>query len=195
MADYAVSSSSGAVVTLLEAKRHLNVSTTEDDQFLTSTIEAATRYVENLTGRCYAHQQRRMTMNSFQDGRYVIGRRLYPQRSPITGSSDVSITYVDTQGTTQTLPSSDYQVNANEHPSNISEAYNATWPNTYEQDNSVTVTYSVKTSTTPATVKHAINMLVGHWYNHREATADRPAQEIALGVNALLGPEMVERYG
>jgi len=195
MADYAVSSSSGAVVALRECKRHLNISTTEDDQFLTDSIDAATRYVEEFTGKCYRHQQRRLVLNSFEDDRYVMGRRIYPQRTPITATSDVSIIYVDTNGTTQTLPTSDYQVSVNDHPGNISEAYSATWPNTYSQDNAVTVTYSVKASSTPPTVKHAINMLVGHWYNHREATADKVTHDVSYGLNALLGPEMVERYG
>ena len=37
-------------------------------------------------------------------------------------------------------------------------------------------------------VKHAILLLVGHWYAYREAAAEKPPQAIAFGVNALVQP-------
>jgi uncharacterized phage protein (predicted DNA packaging) len=41
--------------------------------------------------------------------------------------------------------------------------------------------------TQPA-VKHAILLLVGHWFNYREAAAEKPPQAIEFGVNALVQP-------
>lgn len=40
----------------------------------------------------------------------------------------------------------------------------------------------------PAPVKHAIILLVSHWYNAREAAGEKPSAPIAFGVNALLQP-------
>lgn len=37
-------------------------------------------------------------------------------------------------------------------------------------------------------VKHAILLLVGHWYSYREAAAEKPPQAIAFGVDALVQP-------
>ncbi|CAN7313592.1 head-tail connector protein [Rhizobium rhizogenes] len=40
----------------------------------------------------------------------------------------------------------------------------------------------------PAPIKHAVLLLVSHWYNAREATGEKPSQAIAFGVSALLQP-------
>lgn len=40
----------------------------------------------------------------------------------------------------------------------------------------------------PAPVKHAILLLVSHWYGNREAAGEKPSQAIAFGVDALLAP-------
>ncbi len=37
-------------------------------------------------------------------------------------------------------------------------------------------------------VRHAILLLVGHWYAYREAAAEKPPQAIAFGVDALTAP-------
>lgn len=39
-----------------------------------------------------------------------------------------------------------------------------------------------------APVKHAILLLVSHFYENRDATGDRPSRAIEFGVNALLAP-------
>jgi uncharacterized phiE125 gp8 family phage protein len=195
MADYVISSSGSAIVSLTEARRHLNISSTYDDAWLEDGIEAATQLVEDRTGRKYIAQTRKLTMRTFADKRYVKDRRIYPEKTPILGSSTVSITYVNTAGTTTTLPTSDYLINPNENPSRISEAYNATWPDTQGRDDDVTVNYVAGTSTVPPTVKLAVNMLLGHWYRTREAAIDRTFSEVPLGVEALLSNETVERYG
>lgn len=40
----------------------------------------------------------------------------------------------------------------------------------------------------PAPVKHAILLLVSHWYGARDAAGEKPSQAIAFGVDALLAP-------
>ncbi|WP_318855539.1 head-tail connector protein [Sinorhizobium meliloti] len=40
----------------------------------------------------------------------------------------------------------------------------------------------------PAPVKHAVLLLVSHWYSAREAAATEPPRAIAFGVDALLQP-------
>lgn len=40
----------------------------------------------------------------------------------------------------------------------------------------------------PAPVRHAILLLVSHFYENRDATADRPPAAIAFGVDALTAP-------
>ena len=195
MPDYAISTTGSDILSLNQVKQHLNVSTTDDDVWIESAIDAATKLVEDMTGKVYVAQSRRMTMNGFNDRRYVYNRRIHPQRSPILSSTSVSITYVDSQGTTQTLGTSAYSVDVYDTPGSISETYNETWPDTRVIDNSVTVNYTAGMGTVPATVKHAVKMLIGHWYETREATSLKGMSSVPYGVEALLGSEMVERYG
>ncbi|WP_054309916.1 head-tail connector protein [Mesorhizobium sp. 1M-11] len=42
--------------------------------------------------------------------------------------------------------------------------------------------------TMPTPVRHAILLLISHFYEHRDAATDRPPAAIAYGVNALLSP-------
>lgn len=40
----------------------------------------------------------------------------------------------------------------------------------------------------PEPIKHAIKLLVGHWYKNREATTETKQQEIPHAVDALIQP-------
>jgi uncharacterized phiE125 gp8 family phage protein len=202
VADYVISTSGAALVSVTEARRHLNISSTYDDAWLVDAVSAATRYVEDRTNRSYRQQSRRLTMRTFDDRRYVhaeggnyFRRRVYFPRGPLVSSTGVSVTYVNAQGTTTTLPTSDYIVSDKDVPGHIVEAYNATWPDTYNVDNDVTVNYTAGTTSVPPTVKLAVNMLVAHWYRTREAATDRAFATIPYGIDALLGGEQVELYG
>ena len=202
MADYVISTSGSPIVSLVEARRHLNISSTYDDLWGEDAVAAATEYVEGRTNRAYRQQSRRLTMRTFDDPRYVHAeggnyyrRRVYFPRGPLLSSTGVSVTYVDVQGTTTTLPSSDYIISDKDRPGHLAESYNATWPYTYNTDNDVTVNYEAGTATVPPTIKLAVNMLVAHWYRTREAATDRAFADIPYGVDALLGGEQVELYG
>lgn len=194
MADYQTTAPTTIPLTLAEAKLHLNVSSTADDAIITSHIKAATLLLENRTHRCFIKQTRTLKADSFDDRRYVHGRRMYLPRSPISSTGSVAVTYVDTNGTTTTLATSDYVVSTYDQPGYIAEAYNATWPATLAQPNAVTVTYPVGGSTAatavPENIKQAIRMVVAHWYRNREAILQGTiSKEIEIGVDALLYSE------
>lgn len=198
MSDVQSTASTTLALTLQEAKAQLNVSSTNDDAKITAYIKAATKTLEDRASRCFVTQTRTLKMHGFDDPRYVYDRCIRPPRSPLKSVS--SITYVDTNGTTTTLPSSDYTVSTGDMPGLIGEAYNATWPATRKQYNSVTVTYvaghSTVTTGVPANCKEAVGMVAGHWYRNREAVLTGTiSKEIEWGVDHLLGPEMVEHYG
>src|SRR6185503_6851425 len=174
-------------LTVQEAKRQLNLSTTDDDVLLEGQIKAATLLLENRCNRCFVNQTRALKMRTFLDSRYVHDRAIQPPRSPLN-STGLSIAYVATDGTTTTLASSDYRVGTGDFPGNISEEYGATWPNTRNVMNDVTVTYIAGHSTAatgiPWHIKQAIGMVVAHWYRNREAVfTGSITKEIELGVD------------
>ena len=198
MADYQSVAPTTLAVTLNDAKRHLNVSSTNDDALITEQIKSAATMLENRTQRCFVTQTRVLKMDDFCDKRYVHNRRIYPPRSPLKSVS--SVVYLDSNGVSTTMPSSDYVVSTGDQPGFIAEAYNATWPSVYPQANSVTITYvaghSTVSSGVPSNCKQAVRMLTGHWYRNREAVITGVmSKEIELSVDALLEGESVPSYG
>ena len=204
MSDYTSTAPTTTAITLTEAKAQLNVSSTADDTLITQQLKAATLYLETKTRRCFVRQTRTLKADDFFDSRYVHNRRLYPGRSPL--SSVTSLTYVASNGTTTTMPSSDYVVSTGDQPGYIAEAYDATWPACRAQPNAVTLTYvaghvaatstgGTASSQMPENIKQAIMMVVGHWYRNRESVVTgMPSKEIEMGVDALLESEMTEGY-
>lgn len=199
MADYTSTAATTLALTLAEAKAQMRVTHDREDDLIVDYIKAATRMLEDRTNRCFVTQTRTLKMDSFEDCRYVRGRRIYPARSPIKNSSGASITYLDASGVSTTLASSDYVVSTGDMPGFFAEAYNATFPSVYPQPNSVTITYvaghSTVSSGVPPHIKQAIRMVAEHWYRNRGAVLTGTiSKEIELGVDALLASEMVETY-
>lgn len=197
MSDYTSTAATALPVSLEEAKAHMNVSHASDDGLIDSYIRAATNLLEGRTNRCFVTQTRKCVLNDLTDKRYVHNNHIYPARSPL--KSVTSITYVDTNGTTSTMPSTEYIVSTGDKPGYISLAYNQTWPPIRSQPNNVTVTYvaghSTVASGVPCNVKLAVQQLVAHWYRNRESHVDMAMSELPFGIAALLETEHVETYG
>ncbi len=117
-------------------------------------------------------------------------RIIYLTRGPI--QSVESITYVDTNGATQTLATSKYQTDLISTPSRIAEAYNESWPDTRtEALNAVVVNFTAgyaDAASVPAPFKHAMLLLVGHYWQNREAAIAGQLYDIPFGVRCLLDP-------
>ena len=202
MSDIAGTSTGSAATTaaleLAAAKRHLNVSSTADDTYIGELVDSATRWLQDRCNRVFVWQTRTLKMDDFADKRYVHNRVIYPRRSPL--KSVTSIKYVDTAGTTTTLASTDYVAGTGDCPGRISEAMNATWPAVQGDADNVTITYvaghTSAAASVPAHVKHALRMVVGHWYRNREAVLTGTiSKEIEFGLDAILESEQVELYG
>ncbi len=40
----------------------------------------------------------------------------------------------------------------------------------------------------PASVRHAILLLISHWYSNRDAAGEKPSHAVEFGVDALIAP-------
>lgn len=169
------------VVTLDEAKTHLRITGTDEDTLLNSLIDAATEYAQE-------YQRRKYLTTSCVDYLDAWLRVIRPAWSPLVAVT--SITYVDANGTTQTLAADQYRVDTDTQPARITEAWSCTWPAIRNITNAIAVTYTAGYGTAaadvPQRIRSAILLLVGHLYNNREDTTERTLARIPVGAKALL---------
>lgn len=119
-------------VSLVEAKAHLRVDASADNVLITQLIRAARSQAEAFLARQLVVATYQWKLDGFPAVFEV-------PRPPLISVS--SITYVDTNGDTQTVTASDYVVETTGDVGRIREAYNTTWPTTRADFNSVTVNF------------------------------------------------------
>ena len=199
-----VSTASGSgdrPVSVDEAKAHLRiVDFTDDDTYIGALIDAATTWCEDYCDRAFAHKHYTVAFDDFPSLRIELPRPPV-QLASVAANATVTISYVDTSGTTQTLTwsqsgSQDFRLDRDHVPSLIYPLYLQDWPSVRLDDKSVQITYLAGyggAANVPKPAAHAIKMLVGHWYASREAVGS-VGQDVPLGVAALLEPLKWRQY-
>lgn len=165
-----------AFLNLEETKAAIRVEGDEDNDFIASLIEVAAQHIEGREG---------ITRKQFRQASYTA-------RLPVKSSgvevplpplvSVLSAEAVDENEASVALTS--YNVQTDAYVGKIT----AEWPDdALELIVSYTCGY-VDEASIPAPVKHAARLLVGHWYENREATVDRQIYQVPMGVRDLLKP-------
>jgi uncharacterized phiE125 gp8 family phage protein len=210
-------------VTAAEVWAHLRLNLTgspaapADATAVAAITTAAVNYLDardGILGRCLVTQTWILTLD-----RFPTSRTRQTGYEGITAGNDAiivplpplqsvsSISYIDTDGATQTLSSSLYTVDTTQQPGRIVPAYGEAWPATRDQINSVTITFVAGYSPTsdspadyranvPRAIKQAIMLLIGHWYEHREDVAvGVSVQPMVAAADALLAPYRIYEFG
>lgn len=168
---------------LAEAKAQCRVLHTDEDTLIARLVTAATRHVERALSLSLMARTYVLKLDGFSDA-------IELPRGPVT--SVTSLTYSDLDGITQTVSAADYTVDLVSRPQWLVRNSTASWPTTLDGVNVVSVQYVAGFAVLPAEyedLKHAIALLVGHWYANREAvTADRQATEVPMAVESLIQP-------
>ncbi len=170
-------------VSLTEAKLHCRVDLSTDDTLLTALIVAAREYVEEFTRKALITQTWRLSLDQFP----LSGLKL--PRPPL--QSITSISYTDGAGTVTTVSNTVYTVDTDAEPGRLLLNYNQSWPTpaTMAAANPIKITYVAGYGlavAVPQKYKQAILMLVGHWYENREASSGQSVREIPMAVESLL---------
>jgi len=131
-------------VHLDQAKLHLRVDADDEDALIASLVHAATDQVEYDTGRALVCQTRTLTLDRFPAGDVII-----IPRPPLI--EVVSVQYVDSAGTLQTVDAADYETDTAEEPGRLYPAYGESWPSHRGAPDAVLVTYRAGYAT-PVTV-------------------------------------------
>lgn len=173
-------------VTVAEAKTQLRIDGSSEDTLIGNYITVARQTLEVLMRRAFITQTITLKYDSFPT------EILLPRPPAIAVTS---IQYVDTDGATQTWSSSEYTVDSQIEPASIVPAYDEDYPNTRAEPNAVTVVYTAGygTSTTdvPESIRLAIRLLVGSYYENREATSIAKVNDLPLGIQMLVATNEV----
>lgn len=151
-----------SIVSLAEAKAHLRVDGTLDDSYITGLISAAIEYVEQETGRDYLEKTWNEVLPCFPSHKIEL---LRPPLKTVE-----AITYYDSDGTQQEADDTQYIVRKPHFVSGyVVPAPNYLWPCTQaDRDNAVTITYTTSPTVIPETLKQAVKLLIGLYYENRE---------------------------
>lgn len=151
-------------ISAAEAKLHCRVDSADDDALITALIVSARQCAETETRRALVTQTIDLVLDEFPAWCIHLPRP--------TIQSVTSITYIDTDGISQTLGASEYQVDAKGEPGRIVPSYGKVWPCARRQPNAVTVRYVagyLNAAAVPQGIKQWMLLHVGHWYANRDA--------------------------
>jgi len=166
-------------VTLAELKAHCRIEDTDSDTELQIYLDAATEHLDGYTGtlgRCIVTQTWELVLDKFPSSAILL------ELGPL--QSVTSVKYYDTDGVEQTVDSANYTVDtASLHGWVVPDA-GFSWPSTLDAVNVVKVRYVAGYTSVPNPLKHAILLLAGHWFAHREVMGGEA--EMPFAVNALI---------
>lgn len=170
-----------------DVRAHLRLVGSAEDADITAMLTAATEQLDGkdgILGRALVTQSWELLLDRFPCDS-VIRIPLPPLRSV------ESITYIDTAGATQTLPTSVYAVDIASEPGAVSLKYGQTWPATLCQRNAVTIAFTCGYGTSddvPGRLKSAIKLMVGDLFENREASIVGATRVDNPTVDSLLFP-------
>jgi uncharacterized phiE125 gp8 family phage protein len=163
---------------------------TTDDPLLRMLITSARQAAETELHRYLITQ----TLDAYFDA--------FPDESPYEIrlpplASVTSITYVDTDGASQTLAANQYSVDAKTIPARITPAYGVSWPSTREQNNAVTVRFVSgygAAADVPQCIRNWMLMRIKTLYDTRDQIIVGPSGMVQIPpafIDSLLDPERV----
>jgi uncharacterized phiE125 gp8 family phage protein len=172
-------------VTTEQAKDHLRVDGSDEDDYIAALITAARTQCETVLNRSFITTTWKVTLDRFPGPRGEI-RLPRPRLISVTG-----ITYNDYSGASQTLSSLLYTVDTQHEPGRIVPAYTQIWPSTRCHVNDVAITYTAGYGATqasvPTQIKQAILLTVAHLFELRTpVSAGIGVNEIPMSAQWLL---------
>ena len=180
-------------VSLSEAKAHLRVDGATDDGYIDALITVAREWVEAPgLNRSLITQTWYLVLDA-----WPIGNTITFPRPPLV--SVTSVTYIDDAGVTRTLAASNYIVDTKSEPGRLVLTSAASWPTeSLRAAAAITVEFVAgygAAAPVPTSIKQAMLLLIGHWYENREVFVESrfaaSLTEAPYVVDALLSPHRV----
>jgi len=180
-------------VSLEEQKLHMRVDHAEEDTLITAQLAAAVSLAESFMSACIVTQVWEWTLDGFS-GCLTL---------PVGPAQSVdAITYLDADGTAQTLDGAAYVVDVTERPARIVPACGHGWPVTRRQLAAVTVRFTAgygdaaTVAARHADIVAAVKLLAAHLYVNREpVNIGNIVNDLPMTVQALLLPHKQWGFG
>lgn len=179
-------------ISLADVKDQLRITASDEDDYLTALIASAVSFVDarGVLGRAMISQKWGQSLQ------YPSGR-VYLLMTPV--NEVTAIKYYDADNVQQTATLSDYRLIANGSWAYVEPVSGASWPAAFNRPDAVTIEFMAGIGETaddiPADLRHAMLLLVSHWYQNRETTSDTDLREMPFGFDALLNVHRVSWYG
>lgn len=166
-------------VTLTEAKAHLRVDISADDDYITACITAARIWAENFQRRAYVTTVFDLALDIWPENGVI-----ELPRPPLVSVG--SVKYYDEEETEYTFASSSYIVDTIGQPGRIVLKWDSLWPSeTLRRANGVIVRFTAGyggADDVPEVVKQAMKLVIGDLYENRENTI------VAQGISVTEAP-------
>lgn len=177
-------------VTLAEAKKQLEITTTDDDTLITALLSAARMDVEAATKRRLITQTHEWRLDAFPDSDDCVIRLPLPPLQSVS-----SIKYIDADGAEQTWATSEYVVDAPAGPQaaagTVRLAYGKTWPTTRDEINAVRIRFICgygAAAAVPEGIKAAVKLKLTELHQHRDPEMVSKGQDgVRVDYNAKAG--------
>lgn len=175
------------IIAIDDVMAHCRVDSADEVILLQSLTDAATSHVDGysgILGRALIQQEWQQDFSGFGDVmRLPLG--------PLIAVS--SVTYYDTSNVLRTLSAAVYAAYSDGRGPYIALAPDQVWPATYSRPDAVRATwtagYGTTADTVPAAIRAAVKLMIGHWYENREAAViGAPVASLPMAVDALLSP-------
>ncbi len=172
-------------VSLVEAKAHMRVVSTMDDDSIRMYLGAAVDLLDGptgLLGRAICTQTWAWVTPAFDS----------QMRLPIgQASAIVSVQYLDTAGAAQTLSSANYYLAHDALGPYLKNTPTGSWPSLIDRDDAVTITFTAgfgDAAAVPRNLKAGIMMLASHLYENREIYSETKAVPQGFSAWDLIEP-------
>jgi uncharacterized phiE125 gp8 family phage protein len=188
-----VTAPAASPISLAEVKAQMRVEGTDEDTIIQRLIDAAVAYVDvqGVLGRAMITQTWGEWLPSTPPTSVILAL------GPVQSVS--AIKYYDLDGALQTATLADFNVFGTPNRITVSPKTGKAWPIAQMRDDAIKIEYVIGYGATsavvPQTIRHALMMLVAHWYEHRETTQEKQMQDLPYGFMEMMNIERGSWYG
>jgi len=169
------------IVTLDEAKAHLEYIDNDRDAYIGALIDVATEMLdgpEGMVGKALGEQVWAYSL------RYVPADKIAIPVVPVKALQ--SVVYFDEAGVEQQVNVNQFRLVANEDYAYLEPIDGFTWPALFDRADAVTFRFQLGMDVVPVGIKRAALMMIANWFENREAVADKTMLPVPFAVESLI---------